>query len=59
MRETESVCVSGEERDEKMENTDELVSIELPAPASWKKLVSSSPLFLFFLEISAVITLED
>lgn len=38
MRETESVCVSGEERDEKMENTDELVSIELPAPASWKKL---------------------
>lgn len=43
-----------------MENTDELVSIELPAPASWKKLVSSF-LFLFFsfllfLEISPVIT---
>ncbi|CAF1925839.1 BnaC05g11640D [Brassica napus] len=25
-------------REEKMENTDELVSIELPAPTSWKKL---------------------
>lgn len=58
MRETESVCVSGEKRDEKMENTDELVSIELPAPASWKKLVSSSPLF-FKKKNSAVTTLED
>jgi hypothetical protein len=39
-----------------MENTDELVSIELPAPASWKKLVFLPSLsLLLFLEISAVI----
>lgn len=53
MRERESLLCQVK-REEKMENTDELVSIELPAPTSWKKLVSSFFSSFFFPNFSGI-----